>query len=532
MTPSLPLLPLLLLALAAAARAQVGSTVPVRAGVPWPLPVSFSNGSSTVAFPDGGPRFELCAACDAGVLRRAFARFATRLAPSSACAEAAAAPLVSVVAVCCGDPGVSYPAPGTDESYSLRLTAAAEANVTAANPFGALHALETLAQLADLGGCGLVRNAPVSVDDAPRFGYRGLLVDTSRHYLPPSFLRHVVDGLAAARLNVLHWHAVDSNSFPLSLPGYEALARRGAWSPGAVYTSDDVAALVAYARDRGVRVLVEVDVPGHGGWGGAYPGLMACPGVLDPTQNATYDLLAGFLGRVLEVAPDPYLFLGGDEVRYKCFDANPAVAAWLAARNMTSAELPAYFWRRVVADVLPRLRPGLTLSVWESDRLQFPPAGPDALPNSTVYNVYESLATAGALVSQGRPVVLSVAYDGWYLDTEPPCSRGGIDQYNALDWECAYRVSPVPANWTAAEKALVLGGEAAMWGEGVSRANFDATAWRPLAAVAERLWSPAAATSSTVAARPRLAAFLCGLNARGFGAGAVGPGFCPADVLS
>ena len=129
--------------------------------------------------------------------------------------------------------------------------------------------------------------------------------------------------------------------------------------------------------------MPEWDVPGHGSWGFGKPEVMGCDDVLDPTQDATYDFLNAFFGEMMTIFPDEYVFLGGDEVDHTCWDANPAIAAWLAARNMTSAELEQYFWRQVTARVLPASLAGRTVSIWEADGLQVDPTTlPVATPTS------------------------------------------------------------------------------------------------------------------------------------------------------
>ena len=137
-----------------------------------------------------------------------------------------------------------------------------EGAIGAATVFGALHGLESLAQA--VGTAGRIQNAPLRVRDEPRFGARSLLVDTSRHFLPVDFLKHVLDGMAHLKLNLLHWHIVDSNSFPCGSEVFPELAQKGAWSyPDAAYTVEDLKDVVRYALDRGVRVMPEVSTCGR-----------------------------------------------------------------------------------------------------------------------------------------------------------------------------------------------------------------------------------------------------------------------------
>jgi hypothetical protein len=259
----------------------------------------------------------------------------------------------------------------TDESYSLFVPNNGTGTLTSATVFGMLHGMETLVQLLDVFGVSLstrvISGAPVYVNDAPRFAYRGLLVDSARHFLPVAQLLHTIDALAYSKLNVLHWHIVDSSSFPCGSITYPNLSTAGAYDPSAVYSVNDLKTVVAYGKLRGVRVLPEWDVPGHGKWGGV-PGVMGCPDVLDPTADETYNMLGAFLGEMGAIFEESWLFLGGDEVDSSCWDNNPAIAAWLKAHSMNSSELQQYFWVQMRERVLPALEK--TVGVWEADRLQ------------------------------------------------------------------------------------------------------------------------------------------------------------------
>jgi hypothetical protein len=278
---------------------------------------------------------------------------------------------LTAVAVCLGT-GSTTLSSTTDESYTLTVPNDGVGSLTAPTVFGMMRGLETLAQLVDLFGVApgvkQISQAPIVIVDEPRFPYRGLLIDTSRHFQPVAQILHVIDGLALSKMNLLHWHIVDSQSFPCGSDTYPQLAAKGAWAPNAVYSPADLRAVVAYAKARGIRILPEWDVPGHGSWGAGIPEIMGCPDVLDPTTDATYDVLSGFLGEMAGIFIDDWMFLGGDEVDTSCWLANPAIAAWLVAHNMTAAQLQQYFWEQMAARVLPALNK--TIGVWEADSLQ------------------------------------------------------------------------------------------------------------------------------------------------------------------
>lgn len=244
--------------------------------------------------------------------------------------------------------------PTMDESYSMACLSTS-CTIDALSFVGALRGLETLTQLAQSNGAPI--QVPLGIsNDAPRFPYRGLLVDCARRFLPPASIKRVLDFMSTTKLNVLHMHLTDSTAFPLESALYPALSAKGAYHPKAVYSKADLADLVAYATRRGVRVVPEIDMPGHSSFGKGLPELTiaACGGVLNPTLEGTYTMLKGFLGEVAALFPDPYLALGGDEVSFAdCATADAGVKAWLAVHNMTAASLLPWFWRRMAEDVLP-----------------------------------------------------------------------------------------------------------------------------------------------------------------------------------
>jgi len=418
--------------------------------------------------------------------------------------------------------------PSTNESYTLSITNSG-IDIHSQTVYGAMHAFVSLWQLTDIVYenssnkilSASIPNAPISVDDAPRFGYRGLLVDTGRHFLPVSFLKNIIDGLEMNKLNVLHWHIVDAQSFPCGSKTFPELAEKGAYSfPAASYSTEDLKALVAYGKERGVRIMPEWDIPGHGSWGKGRPDVMACSDVLDPTKPSTYTFLNEFFTEMMSIFDDEYVFLGGDEVELACWDNNPSVAAWLKQHNMNSSQLQQYFWKQMSTLVLPKAFANRTISIWENDKLQI---APSSLPKGTVANVYQSKATADVTIGKyGMPSVLSIAGNNWYLDSQ--CSG-----YNWNSWECRYTVEPT-SNVTKEHLDLLLGGESAMWGEGINKDNFDAYVWHGAAAVGERLWSPAATTQSISAMQPRLASQMCRMTQENFRVGPIFPGFCPADA--
>eukprot|EP01105_Mastigella_eilhardi_P012397 TRINITY_DN2841_c0_g1_i1.p1 TRINITY_DN2841_c0_g1~~TRINITY_DN2841_c0_g1_i1.p1 ORF type:complete len:511 (+),score=124.17 TRINITY_DN2841_c0_g1_i1:37-1569(+) len=487
----------------------------------WPMPAHYSSGAAQLELAKGFAL--LCGEGDgygcSQTLKDALERYTPLVRQTATGSGTAALASCSVLVDVSDDEHLDST---TDEGYSLNITAVGDEDipscvVNANSVYGAIHALETLTQVTSVRA-GWASGIPTYIEDEPRFTFRSLLIDTSRHFLPAKFILHIIDSMAMNKLNVLHWHIVDSESFPCDSNVYPLLAEKGAWMPGVMYSVTQMKYIVGYARERGVRIMPEWDVPGHGSWGKAYPELMACSSVLDPTQQEVYNFLTKFLLDMGTIFPDEYLFLGGDEVDLTCFNNNPTINQWMKDHNMTAADLQQYFWQQMTKQVLPQL--GKTVMIWEENALQITPSN---VPLGTIANAYQNKATVKKLVDLGIPSVLS---GPWYLDQENP---DGCDQYAWQSvWQCMYNEEPFWDDITPEEEALVVGGEVCMWGEGVNQAVFDERVWPRASAVAERLWSP---KDTNVDASSRLAEHTCRMNVRGVRAGPIFQNYCSYDAM-
>ena len=367
---------------------------------------------------------------------------------------------------------------GEDESYSLDVTSSS-AKLEAPTTLGALHGLQTFLQLVATTTDGFAVPA-LSIQDKPRFPWRGLLIDVGRHFIPLDVLKRNLDGMAAVKLNVLHWHLSENQGFRVESKKFPKLHEMG--SDGLFYTQDEIRDLIAYAQERGIRVMPEFDMPGHStAWFVGYPELASAPGpyqierkwgvfdpAMDPTQERTYKFLDDFIGEMAGLFPDQYFHIGGDEVNGKQWDANPKVQEFKRSHGIKNNEdLQAYFNKRVQEIVSKH---GKTMVGW--DEILRP-----ELPKNIVIQSWRGQESLAAAAKQGYRGLLS---HGYYVD---------------LMWsaERHYSFDPLGgpgANLTPEEKQRVLGGEACMWGEYVSPENIDSRIWPRTAAIAERLWSP------------------------------------------
>ncbi|XP_022680619.1 beta-hexosaminidase 3 isoform X1 [Setaria italica] len=397
---------------------------------------------------------------------------------------------------------------GVDESYSLFVPSTGHplyAQIEAQTVFGALHALETFSQLCsfDLESRQIIlRSAPWSILDSPRFPYRGLLIDTSRHYLPVPVIKRVIDSMTYSKLNVLHWHVVDEQSFPIEIPSYPKLWN-GAYSYSERYTKDDAIDIVQYAEKRGVNVLAEIDVPGHAlSWGVGYPSLWPsaiCKEPLDVSNNFTFEVIDGILQDFSKIFKFKFIHLGGDEVNTSCWTTTPRIKEWLILNGMDETDAYRYFVLR--AQKIARSY-GYDIINWEEPFNNFG----DKLDRNTVVHNWLGGTVAEKAVAAGLRCILS-KQESWYLD------------HLDAPWEGFYMNEPLANIYKPEQQRLILGGEVCMWGEQVDASDIQQTIWPRAAAAAERLWTPIEkiATNTSMVA-PRLARFRCLLNQRGVAA--------------
>jgi len=368
---------------------------------------------------------------------------------------------------------------GEDESYTLDVTASG-AKLHAANPLGVLRGMQTFLQLVAVTPEGFGA-AVVNIQDQPRFPWRGLMIDSGRHFTPLAVLERNLDGMEAVKLNVFHWHLSENQGFRVESHKYPKLHEMG--SDGLYYTQDEIRGLIAYARDRGIRVVPEFDMPGHStAWFVGHPELASGPGpyqierrwgvfdpAMDPTNEKTYKFLNDFIAEMSKLFPDAFFHIGGDEVNGKEWDAKPAIQEFKKAHNIKDNNgLQAYFSQRVQDLVVKH---GKTPIGW--DEILVPGA-----PKNIIIHSWRGPESLTAAAKQGYHGILS---NGYYID---------------LGWSAArhYAVDPLggeAANLTPEEQKLVLGGEATMWSEYVNGENIDSRIWPRTAAIAERFWSPA-----------------------------------------
>jgi len=413
-------------------------------------------------------------------LRAGISRMLTRLAGRTVFTlpvEPATDENSATLVVQCEGAGDTVPSLSENESYSLEVTDR-QARLVAPTVVGALRGLETFLQLIQSDRDGYYLPG-IKIQDQPRFPWRGLLIDVGRHYEPMEVLKRNLDAMAAVKLNVFHWHLTEDQGFRVESKKLPKLHTLG--SDGLFYTQDQVREIINYARERGIRVMPEFDIPGHStSWLVGHPEMGSAPGpykieraagifepALDPTREQTYKFLEIFLGEMAALFPDAYMHIGGDENEGKQWDRNPQIQAFMKEKGIKDNHaLQAYFNQRILKILQKH---GKKMIGWEEI------LHPD-LPKDAVIHSWRGAASLAEAARKGYHGILSA---GYYIDLIYPASEH-------------YLADPIPQDTTLTteEQKFVLGGEATMWSEWVSPETIDSRIWPRTAAIAERLWSP------------------------------------------
>ncbi|WP_253255998.1 beta-N-acetylhexosaminidase [Formosa algae] len=371
-----------------------------------------------------------------------------------------------------------------DESYKLNVINTG-ATITANTDIGALRGIETLLQLTSNNATQFYFKG-VSISDAPRFVWRGLMIDVSRHFHPVAVLKRNLDAMASVKMNVFHWHLIDDQGIRIQSKVYPQLTELA--SDGLFYTQEQIKDVVAYASKLGIRVVPEIDVPGHAtAILTAFPELGSQPGAtynverfsgvfdptLDPTNNQTYVFLENLFTEIAPLFPDPYFHIGGDENEGKHWDANEAIQKFKKEHHLnTNHDLQTYFNIKL-EKILNKL--GKNLVGW--DEIMTP-----TMPTTAVIHSWrsenEGLPKGGSLIEAAKQGYNTILSNGFYIDRMESVVKH-------------YQNEPIgDITLTAEEEARILGGEATMWSELATCETIDSRIWPRTAAIAERLWSP------------------------------------------
>ena len=406
----------------------------------------------------------------------------------------------------CRDEDKGYLTIDARERYSLAVKDDAVI-LTADGPAGVLRGLATLRQSITNVPEGFAIPAMV-IDDAPRFVWRGVMIDITRHFYSLPTLKRQIDAMELVKLNVLHLHLSDNEGFRIESRLYPKLH---ACSSPEFYSQADIRELVSYAADRGVRIVAEFDVPGHSlGMLKAYPEyasgevqgrdyFSAMGSALNPAKPETFTFLDRLLGEMAALFPDQYFHVGGDEISGTDWKANRQVQDFMRANGLkTLGELESYFFDRVRKGVVAH---GKTVVGWEE-------VARAAIPDDVVVQPWRSSSAIAKVTAQGNRVIATCGYyldklwpaeDHYRIDPHDPAACGLTREQFAEGKEKGLpeailaedQVIDPSLKLSPAQQALVLGGEAALWSEMVTEEMLDSRLWPGAAVIAERLWSPA-----------------------------------------
>lgn len=435
----------------------------------------------------------------------------------------------------------------SDESYEIVVpdVNGQAIQISANNQWGALRALETLSQLIVTTVvtdkkqvvAQSIPALPVSIKDVPRFKWRGIMIDLARHFFPVEKVLDIIDAMSYEKFNKLHLHLIDAQSFPVEIPEYENLAKKGSFAPGLTYSAKQMAEIVSYANDRGIEVIPEFDMPGHAAaWANAYPAAVSTcrPGTtninnfpVQPAANITYEIVDAMAKYAQNTFGGPYFHIGSDEVVTGCWAQDETVKAFMNSEEaksqgiVTMYDLYGYFQKRVGAIAKKYKR---TMIAWEELALDVKTKLYHYPEDEGIVQVWQLSETLKNVTDLGYKAIMSA---GFYLDKQKP-DPSSKDRWLWVDtWEDMYLNEPYKFVPHQDGRKLILGVEACMWSEQVTQLNIEARIWPRVSAVSERGWSPQSVNNTDVA-RERLINHICAtLVKRGVRTGPVRPDYCP-----
>jgi hexosaminidase len=460
---------------------------------------------------------------------------------------------------------------GVDESYSMNIEEGSDTiQVKAKTSWGGLHAITTLQQIIISDGKGkLIIEEPVSIEDAPLYPVRGIMIDSARNYLSMPKILEQLDGMALSKLNVLHWHIIDAQSWPVHVNAYPEMTV-DAYSQRETYTHADLRKILDYAHARGIRVVPEIDMPGHAssGWRQIDPTILACenswwsndvwplhtavepnPGQLDIIYPKTYDVVKEVYDELSKVFTDNWFHVGADELQPNCYNFSHFVMEWFAEDpTRTYADLTQH-WVDHAMPIFNSVE-NRRLVMWEDIVLSHAAPAHNVSKDIVMQSWNQGLTNIHKLTADGYDVIVSSS-DFLYLD----CGQGGWvgndPRYNVMEkptdglsfnyggkggswcgpyktWQRIYDYD-FTLNLTDSQAKHVLGVIAPLWAEQVDDATVSQKLWPRAAAVGELVWSgnrDDQGHKRTTKMTQRILNFREYLLANGVGATALMPKYC------
>ncbi|KAH9420423.1 hypothetical protein DERP_014042, partial [Dermatophagoides pteronyssinus] len=402
-----------------------------------------------------------------------------------------------------------------NESYQIQINPMdGIGQIISKTVWGMIRAMETLSQLiyvdSNHPNCSRMIIDVIQVWDRPRFRYRSIMIDTARHYLPLWLIIENLDAMAQNKLNVLHWHINDDQSFPFESQVFANISRIASYSERHVYSRMDIEKIIGQAKIRGIQVIVEFNTPAHcQSLGKIFPGIMSrCnnnvaaasmetltttsnkqpllhSNIINPSQELTYDILEKILTEFRQIFPSNRIHLGMDDISYECWSNDQDIRQFMGANRMHSFEkLEQYHLERMINITVEKLHSKPI--IWQD------PFDKDIpIPSGTIIQVWKDYRLLDndqhdwkfhveKLLHSNYTVILSACY---FLNL--------IQYGQQKDWKQIYNCDPHDFNGFNREQKqqFVIGGEALIWSEYIDQTNFMSRVWPRASAMAERLWS-------------------------------------------
>lgn len=416
---------------------------------------------------------------------------------------------------------------GVDESYTFEVKPnSSTINISAETQWGALHALTTLGQIVfhekELDKFYI--ELSVSINDWPLYPHRGVLIDTGRNFLTVESILDHIDIMALSKMNVLHWHLMDSQSWPIKLYIYPEMTKDASFADE-IYTKLDITYVISYAKRRGVRVIPEFEVPGHSraGYLALNKSVLACenswwsndvgldytaveppPGQLEILNDETYEVVEGIYGELSEMFEDHIFHVGGDELQINCYNFSTVTQDWFAANSSRTFEDLVQYWVDKAIPIFERVK-DRKLMMWED--ILTSQGRAHKIPQNVIIQAWatdnkhvQSLTEKGydVVVSTNNFLYLDCGYGGWVTNDPRYVQTASNNPFNLglggswcgpyKTWQRIYNFN-ITANLTEEQLQHILGGEAALWSEQVDSVVLIQKIWPRTAALAEILWS-------------------------------------------
>ena len=383
--------------------------------------------------------------------------------------------------------------------------------ITAASPAGLFYGMQSFMQLLPTGAGHLdtITLPGLEITDRPRFGWRGMHLDVSRHFFPVAFIKKYIDLLARHKMNIFHWHLTDDQGWRIEINRYPALTDKGAWRTGndgrrygGFYTQAEIRTIVEYARQRFVTIVPEIEMPGHARAAlAAYPHLSCTGGpftvatewgvfedVYCPGREETFPFLEDVLDEVIALFPSAYVHIGGDECPTTRWQNHDLCRARLRHLGLDNADrLQAYFTARMGKFLAGR---GRRMIGWD-EILQ------EGIPSNSIIMAWRSIEKGIEAASAGHDVVMTPMsccyFDHYQGKANEPKAIGG---FTPLETVCAFE--PVPQGLPPELVHHVLGAQGNVWTEYMTDTrHVEYMVFPRLCALAEVVWSPPETRSLT-----------------------------------